>query len=203
MGKLTGLIFNDENTPESLESDTQRNAHLNVPFEMSNQSHKRQQSDEPPSQLPAQTPLQSVESSTSTPSLLETPETSAYNAQRSLSTSFPSNTPQVFRVPQSPRTAPNDGHRTKAAKIAIPRLKKTAETASKSPRSSGRHRVNHACEPCRQRKTKCSGERPVCTHCQDFKIACFYADGKRDRAKKYIPRPYRWGLATDRSQTIW
>ncbi|KAI5779125.1 fungal-specific transcription factor domain-containing protein [Geopyxis carbonaria] len=25
--------------------------------------------------------------------------------------------------------------------------------------------------------------RPICKHCQDFKISCYYADGKRDRAK--------------------
>jgi hypothetical protein len=168
---------------------------------MSKQSQKRQ-SDESPPQLPAQTPIQSIESSASTPILHRTPDSSTPNAQRSPRTSFPSHTPQIFRVPQSPRTASSDGHRTKAAKIAIPRLKKPAETTSNSARSSGRHRVNHACEPCRQRKTKCSGERPVCTHCQDFKIACFYADGKRDRAKKYI-QPPRWlGPATDYSQAI-
>src|SRR2546423_4130720 len=156
--------------------------------DMSNQSHKRQQSDRSPARLPPQTPLQSIDSSTSatsTTSLLGTPERSASRAQRSPS-HFLSKTPQIFRVPQSPRRAQSDGPRTKAAKVAIPRLKKTAEAASSSVRSSGRHRVNHACEPCRQRKTKCSGERPVCTHCQDFKIACFYADSKRDKAKKYI-----------------
>lgn len=27
--------------------------------------------------------------------------------------------------------------------------------------------------------------RPVCKHCQDFKLTCVYADGKRDRFKKY------------------
>ena len=47
--------------------------------------------------------------------------------------------------------------------------------------------MTHACEPCRHRKTKCSGERPTCRHCQDFKIACYYADGKRDRVKKCVP----------------
>jgi Fungal Zn(2)-Cys(6) binuclear cluster domain len=148
---------------------------------MSSQSHKRQ-SDQSPQQAPTQTPIQSVESSTAHPNLLGTPDPSAPNPQRSPSNSIP----QIFRIPQSSRAAPSDGHRSKAAKIAIPRLKKTVETASSSAKSSGRHRVNHACESCRQRKTKCSGERPVCTHCQDFKITCFYADGKRDRAKKYI-----------------
>ena len=148
---------------------------------------KKRPSDESPPRLPAKppTPIQSVETSNSIPIVLDAPDGSTQNAQRSPKSSSLSNTPHIFRVPQSPRIAPSDGQRNKAAKIAIPRLKNTAETTSNSGRSSGRHRVNHACEPCRQRKTKCSGERPVCVHCQDFKIACFYADGKRDRAKKY------------------
>jgi hypothetical protein len=149
---------------------------------MSTQPHKRLP-DEAPPQLSAQTLLPSIEPFTSASA---TPDSSVLNAQRSLNSAFPSNTSHIFRVPQSPRSTPSDSHRPKAAKIAIPRLKKPAGTVSNPARSSGRHRVNHACEPCRQRKTKCSGERPVCAHCQDFKIACFYADGKRDRAKKYV-----------------
>ncbi|KAA8910030.1 hypothetical protein FN846DRAFT_940314, partial [Sphaerosporella brunnea] len=77
------------------------------------------------------------------------------------------------------------------SKVAIPRLQSAsnksrddgyADLSIGSP-VDGKHRVSHACEPCRQRKTKCSGERPQCEHCQDFKISCYYADGKRDRAK--------------------
>lgn len=155
---------------------------------MSRESHKRP-SDESPSQVPPQTPIPSVESSTSSPALAETPDLSGFAAPRAPSQSFVSNTPHVFRVPQSPRSAASESNRAQAAKIAIPRLKKTTDAVSNSARSSRRHRVNHACEPCRQRKTKCSGERPTCTHCQDFKITCFYADGKRDRAKKYLGPP--------------
>jgi hypothetical protein len=166
---------------------------------MSTQSHTRLPNESPP-QLSVQTPLPSVEPSTSASA---TPDSSALNAQRSPNSTFQSNTPHIFRVPQSPRSTPSEGHRPKAAKIAIPRLKKPAGTVSNPARSSGRHRVNHACEPCRQRKTKCSGERPVCTHCQDFKIACFYADGKRDRAKKYVATTVTIRIGTDRPQAIW
>ena len=90
-------------------------------------------------------------------------------------------------VPPSPRTGtgPMGGApSSKAAKVAIPRLKRSLESGEGSAKSGGRHRVTHACEPCRHRKTKCSGERPACRHCQDFKIQCYYADGKRDRVKK-------------------
>ncbi|KAL9600563.1 MAG: hypothetical protein Q9219_003109 [cf. Caloplaca sp. 3 TL-2023] len=73
------------------------------------------------------------------------------------------------------------------AKVPIPRLRRATDGSSRSKPSTSfdsKHRVTHACEPCRQRKTKCSGERPVCKHCEDFRIACVYADGKRDRTKR-------------------
>lgn len=96
--------------------------------------------------------------------------------------------PTQFRVPPSPRDSatnmPSGEPSSKAAKVAIPRLKRSLESGEGNTKLGGRHRVTHACEPCRHRKTKCSGERPTCRHCQDFKIACYYADGKRDRVKK-------------------
>ena len=72
------------------------------------------------------------------------------------------------------------------SKVAIPRLPKAElqENSSQSAASGLKHRVNHACEPCRVRKTKCSGERPTCRHCEDFGLGCFYEDGKRDKRKR-------------------
>ncbi|KAL9609236.1 MAG: hypothetical protein Q9167_005971 [Letrouitia subvulpina] len=72
-------------------------------------------------------------------------------------------------------------------KMPIPRLRRENEGQAghqSSGLGDGKQRVSHACEPCRQRKTKCSGERPVCKHCEDFNITCGYADGKRDRTRK-------------------
>lgn len=74
-------------------------------------------------------------------------------------------------------------------KMPIPRLRRNTDgppTSEASGMLDAKNRVSHACEPCRHRKTKCSGERPVCRHCQDFKIECNYADGKRDRTKRYV-----------------
>lgn len=73
-----------------------------------------------------------------------------------------------------------------AQKVAILRLRRPSDvpTSTGSTKSGEKHRVNHACESCRQRKTKCSGERPICKHCEDFRIVCVYSDGKRDRVKK-------------------
>ena len=74
------------------------------------------------------------------------------------------------------------------SKVAIPRLNRNRDEQSPSlgPVAADKNRVTHACEPCRQRKTKCSGERPRCQHCQDFKLPCMYADGKRDKTRKSV-----------------
>ena len=46
-------------------------------------------------------------------------------------------------------------------------------------------RVAQACEPCRQRKTKCHGELPTCKHCAEVNIECYYVDGKRNKDRRY------------------
>ena len=75
--------------------------------------------------------------------------------------------------------------------VAIPRLRRDSDGHSVTASASGDHnRVAHACEPCRHRKTKCSGERPKCKHCEDFKLQCVYVDGKRDRARKSVSQPF-------------
>lgn len=87
---------------------------------------------------------------------------------------------------QSPLPS-SHGSPQRAAKMPIPRLKRNIDDPSAAGSTNGennKHRVTHACEPCRQRKTKCSGERPVCKHCEDFNISCTYEDGKRDRTRK-------------------
>lgn len=69
-------------------------------------------------------------------------------------------------------------------KIAIPRLRNTIAVTDANQLGS-KARVSRACEPCRNQKTKCSGETPMCRHCHTLKLSCYYADRKRDRAKRY------------------
>ncbi|KAI9738265.1 MAG: hypothetical protein M1834_008763 [Cirrosporium novae-zelandiae] len=69
-----------------------------------------------------------------------------------------------------------------SGKLAIPRLRRPGEPSTEGQKE--KQRVSHACEPCRQRKTKCSGDVPSCRHCQEFNLECYYADGKRDKQKK-------------------
>ncbi|CUS07415.1 unnamed protein product [Tuber aestivum] len=68
------------------------------------------------------------------------------------------------------------------AKVPIPRGRALSSRAAERKNK----RASHACEPCRQRKTKCDVRRPVCTHCADYKINCYYGEGKREMARKRL-----------------
>jgi Fungal Zn(2)-Cys(6) binuclear cluster domain len=70
------------------------------------------------------------------------------------------------------------------AKVAIPRVSNLSE------QSSINKRVGHACEPCREQKTKCSGGRPTCQRCHDFGLSCFYGDRKRERTAKSLTQTF-------------
>lgn len=48
-----------------------------------------------------------------------------------------------------------------------------------------RARTSHACEPCRERKTKCDGERPACRRCTHTGTNCHYGYGKGWKKRKY------------------
>ena len=63
------------------------------------------------------------------------------------------------------------------AKVAIPRHR-----TGVVPRNPGR--VLRACESCRSRKTKCSGDNPVCRQCHELKAACVYPLAFRERTKQ-------------------
>uniref|UniRef100_A0A093VJT8 Putative transcriptional regulatory protein C3C7.04 n=1 Tax=Talaromyces marneffei PM1 TaxID=1077442 RepID=A0A093VJT8_TALMA len=66
------------------------------------------------------------------------------------------------------------------AKVAIPRAANLVEQANLNKR------VGHACESCRDQKTKCSGDRPTCQRCQDLGLTCLYGDRKRERTAKQL-----------------
>ncbi|KAK9371554.1 fungal-specific transcription factor domain-containing protein [Lipomyces chichibuensis] len=78
-------------------------------------------------------------------------------------------------------------------KVAIPRRRQHGESIAsvlappqQSVTGAKSTRISHACESCRLRKTKCSGERPVCSHCRAFSIDCYYAHNKRDRTREEL-----------------
>ena len=64
-------------------------------------------------------------------------------------------------------------------KVAIPR------TAAVSGQSQ-RRRSARACEPCRQRKIKCDGNKPACKQCVEHNVSCSYLDVKRVRDQKQL-----------------
>ncbi|KAJ5551822.1 Transcription factor [Penicillium sp. DV-2018c] len=71
-------------------------------------------------------------------------------------------------------------------KMAIPRLAEGAESAFTSPGRFHRRHVRRACESCRQRKTKCTGDKSGCRNCREAGIICCYTDGKREKSKRQL-----------------
>lgn len=69
-------------------------------------------------------------------------------------------------------------------KLAIPRLAEGADSAFTSPGRFHRRHVRRACESCRQRKTKCTGDKSGCRNCREAGIICCYTDGKREKSKR-------------------
>ncbi|KAL4958241.1 fungal-specific transcription factor domain-containing protein [Aspergillus filifer] len=66
-------------------------------------------------------------------------------------------------------------------KVAIPR-----QRSGTTPRYS--RRVPLACETCRVRKTKCSGDTPICRQCMELRVACRYPVSWRERTKGEISK---------------
>ncbi|PYI05933.1 C6 transcription factor [Aspergillus sclerotiicarbonarius CBS 121057] len=91
-----------------------------------------------------------------------------------------------LHTPQKPKLATRTVHAEKkqllsttgapSRKVAIPRQRSTA-----APRYS--RRVPLACESCRQRKTKCSGDTPVCRQCKELRFTCHYPISWREKTK--------------------
>lgn len=71
-------------------------------------------------------------------------------------------------------------------RVEIPRIRTSSDAGSTRSVGSDKLRATHACTKCRQRKVKCSGERPRCKHCLEFGLECEYVDGKRDRTRKFV-----------------
>ncbi|OJJ51476.1 hypothetical protein ASPZODRAFT_127554 [Penicilliopsis zonata CBS 506.65] len=124
------------------------------------------------------------QASDSTPSQadsLQVPTRQSKSSSNPLSS--PGETPQTssgrsdfFAAHGAPRPVPPSN-----AKVAIPRQR--TNTVHRATR-----RVPRACESCRQRKTKCSGDTPVCRQCRELRVHCQYPVSWRERTKKQMDR---------------
>ncbi|KAJ5288286.1 hypothetical protein N7508_011061 [Penicillium antarcticum] len=110
----------------------------------------------------------------------------SYPTPNSLSPSFqtPTAPAQSYSQPypsatSSSSSAPGSAFGS-AQKVAIPRL------AGSEAGFGGRRRSARACEPCRQRKIKCDGQRPSCRQCVYYSQLCSYEDVKRVRDQKRL-----------------
>ncbi|KAL4906115.1 hypothetical protein BDW74DRAFT_151301 [Aspergillus multicolor] len=91
----------------------------------------------------------------------------------------PSLSGSSLQIPRGPpRSAVTTGKKH-MSKVAIPR-----QRSGTAPRYS--RRVPLACETCRMRKTKCSGDTPICRQCLELRVECRYPVSWRERTKGQI-----------------
>ncbi|RAL00137.1 uncharacterized protein BO80DRAFT_383878 [Aspergillus ibericus CBS 121593] len=64
-------------------------------------------------------------------------------------------------------------------KVLIPRVRSRMLANSQI-------RTARACDPCRHRKAKCNGGRPICSQCERLGIECLYTEQKRTQEKKEL-----------------
>lgn len=57
------------------------------------------------------------------------------------------------------------------------------------PKFVSRTKVLDTCEPCRQWKIECNGDKPMCKFCSHYGIQCSYADGEEDLTKPLTEVP--------------
>lgn len=84
-------------------------------------------------------------------------------------------------VADSPTSSNGAQSTTRSKHVPIARQKTGYERPERA-------RTSHACEPCRERKTKCDGERPACRRCVHTGTNCHYGYGKGWKKRKYGSR---------------
>ncbi|KAL5338512.1 hypothetical protein BJX70DRAFT_200492 [Aspergillus crustosus] len=65
-------------------------------------------------------------------------------------------------------------------------ISRPAEPSNLHPVRNHRRHITHACDPCRHKKTKCTGESTGCRNCAGNTSKCHYTDGKREQSKKQL-----------------
>lgn len=123
-------------------------------------------------EMPASLPNGSAQDASQAPSLAETVLPAVAPEY-----SNPANTANGNENGRGSGSASRNGN----GKVAIPRHRQGI-----APRYN--RRVPRACESCRQRKTKCSGDTPVCRQCRELRVTCQYPVGWKERTKKQVER---------------
>ncbi|KAJ5113089.1 fungal-specific transcription factor domain-containing protein [Penicillium angulare] len=95
----------------------------------------------------------------------------------------PSSIPYHVPVPSQPTASfssiSSPSQTSAHEKVAIPRLTPAHPDTS-------RKRSTWACQNCRERKMKCSGDHPTCKQCEAVDASCVYQDAKRVRDRKKL-----------------
>lgn len=109
----------------------------------------------------------------------QSPHNASVLASSSLLPTLNTGTNPITLVSSTTTLLPGSGTSlTARAKVPIPRLR-----SSIAPRNQGR--IPRACERCRQRKAKCSGDSPTCQQCEALSLTCVYTMASKEQIKRY------------------
>lgn len=92
-----------------------------------------------------------------------------------------------------PRAPEANDAADRADKIAIPRLEDRREKRQEKPKPR-KSRTQRACDNCRRRKVRCTGEPLQCRNCAEQETTCVYSMARRDRFKESVPRNPTWAM---------
>ncbi|KAI9664146.1 MAG: hypothetical protein M1829_006013 [Trizodia sp. TS-e1964] len=127
------------------------------------------------------------------PAPLEHPQSSSDCNTMNRPASHRKGHPQAPPMPPHPRNGTNEVER-KGVAINEPFLAVPTWSEMKTKAGKERKRLPLACIACRQKKIRCSGEKPACRHCLRSRTSCFYKVSSR----KPGPRTDYMALIGDR-----
>lgn len=84
--------------------------------------------------------------------------------------------------------------RPSPSKVAIHRLVRHRKDREVAPERVSMPRVQRACDNCRTRKVRCSGEQPRCQNCAIQSVPCIYSQARKDRLKEFVFQILKFAL---------
>ena len=88
---------------------------------------------------------------------------------------------------------PSQQHKRQNPLISRPKVAIPRQRPGIAPLVHNR-RVRLACVSCRQRKTKCNGETPVCRQCEGLNLPCGYPVSWKERTRGYVYSFFVYGF---------
>jgi hypothetical protein len=75
------------------------------------------------------------------------------------------------------------------------------ETVNQKPKQPRRHKIPLACGPCRERKSRCDGEKPICAACARRRLPIQRCVYRADNARSESSNEFSIGAVTSKKHS--